>query len=675
MRIEYLELSGFRGYRDKIRIVFGSAFTIIDGRNGVGKSTICDAVEFALTGTIQKYGGAKSDGESVSDYIWWIGDGDGPEHRYVEVGFVDGNESFKVRRNSIRPDTAEHLDGLEGRLCDESAKPSEALMQLCQSAIIRDELIAALSLDLKETERYARISSAIGVVGSAELIRRAQNVHALAKEARKSIEKQTEQAAEARKMAVSYVDQARASMAGEEEVGRARSALTELLGESDSSRIVERASLRLEQISEEQQQLAFARENIAIANDERTRLEGLRSDINRMQKQSSDIEREIEQISGRLESGPSSSDIQERAKRIALLAELGREFGLVNCSCPLCSSTVDQQDYEKRLDELGTVARNLDVDASKIAEQAAREVRLRIELEELSAALNRSSQSAEKIQANVSSIEAELRGNGFDEEVSIDEIEEILSSLRTYEQTIHELLRVVDTSRVKQVLANAEAQLFQVSEALKGYEVRLARANRAEQTSKTLLDSVRRAAGDALDLRISRILPLMSEMYSRLRPHPKFTDIEYKIRGDLRKHLSFRVGSDANINPQFVFSSGQRRAAGLAFLLSVNMSMAWSRWKTILLDDPVQHIDDFRSVHLAELLGQLVSSGRQVICAVEDSALADLLCRKMPACGENAGKRISLGYGESGSIRTLQDSYVHSFDHRIFAPQDDSLSA
>ena len=58
MRIEYLELSGFRGYRDKIRIVFGSAFTIIDGRNGVGKSTICDAVEFALTGTIQKYGGA-----------------------------------------------------------------------------------------------------------------------------------------------------------------------------------------------------------------------------------------------------------------------------------------------------------------------------------------------------------------------------------------------------------------------------------------------------------------------------------------------------------------------------------------------------------------------------------------------------------------------------------------
>jgi chromosome segregation protein len=50
MRLDYVEVCGFRGFRDKVRIDFGGGFTVITGRNGVGKSTLCDAVEFAITG-------------------------------------------------------------------------------------------------------------------------------------------------------------------------------------------------------------------------------------------------------------------------------------------------------------------------------------------------------------------------------------------------------------------------------------------------------------------------------------------------------------------------------------------------------------------------------------------------------------------------------------------------
>src|SRR3546814_16986181 len=82
----------------------------------------------------------------------------------------------------------------------------------------------------------------------------------------------------------------------------------------------------------------------------------------------------------------------------------------------------------------------------------------------------------------------------------------------------------------------------------------------------------------------------MSELYRRLRPHPIWRDIEYSIRGDVRRFLKLKVGDE--LNPQFLFSSGQRRATGLAFLLSVTLSLAWSRWRTIMLDDPVQHVDD-----------------------------------------------------------------------------------
>jgi chromosome segregation protein len=145
----------------------------------------------------------------------------------------------------------------------------------------------------------------------------------------------------------------------------------------------------------------------------------------------------------------------------------------------------------------------------------------------------------------------------------------------------------------------------------------------------------------------------MAELYKRLRPHPIWTDIEYSIRGDVKRFLKLQVGEE--LNPQFLFSSGQRRATGLAFLLSVNLSLAWSRWRSILLDDPVQHVDDFRTVHLAEVLAQFIVEGRQIICAVEDPALADLLCRRLPVQKHGAAKRITLGSDSDGSLAKIQE--------------------
>ena len=145
----------------------------------------------------------------------------------------------------------------------------------------------------------------------------------------------------------------------------------------------------------------------------------------------------------------------------------------------------------------------------------------------------------------------------------------------------------------------------------------------------------------------------MSELYRRLRPHPVWDDIEYSVRGDVRRFLKLQVGG--GVNPQFVFSSGQRRATGLAFLLSMNLSISWNLWRSILLDDPVQHVDDFRTIHLAEVLAHLCHGGQQVVCAVEDSALADLMCRRLSSSREVAGKRITLGNSDDGSLTITQE--------------------
>ena len=95
VRISYISLCGFRGFKEPVRIEFAHGFNVISGRNGVGKSTLCDAVEYVLTGTIYKYSDAKASGESVEDYIWWRGESK-PVENFVEVGFVDDSGNSHV---------------------------------------------------------------------------------------------------------------------------------------------------------------------------------------------------------------------------------------------------------------------------------------------------------------------------------------------------------------------------------------------------------------------------------------------------------------------------------------------------------------------------------------------------------------------------------------------------
>ena len=68
----------------------------------------------------------------------------------------------------------------------------------------------------------------------------------------------------------------------------------------------------------------------------------------------------------------------------------------------------------------------------------------------------------------------------------------------------------------------------------------------------------------------------------------------------------------------------------------------------MLLDDPVQHIDDYRALNLVEVLAAIRRSGRQVIVSVEDIALADLLCRRLTSTDTQSGRRYDLTVGLEG---------------------------
>lgn len=93
-RLSRVNIKSFRGFQEEQNFQFGDRFTFVYGRNGTGKSSLVDAIELSLLGSIQE---AKCKRIDIDDYI---------KNIYTQVGIqpqlygvVDGNTEVKIVAN------------------------------------------------------------------------------------------------------------------------------------------------------------------------------------------------------------------------------------------------------------------------------------------------------------------------------------------------------------------------------------------------------------------------------------------------------------------------------------------------------------------------------------------------------------------------------------------------
>lgn len=651
MRIQRIRVSGFRGFRDLVEIPLAPDFTVVDGRNGVGKSTIFDAIEFALTGQITKYGDMKSGGETVDDYLWWKGEGAAPSERFVEVTFHDGEQPLTVRRSPLEEPRPDILRRVEAGMVNAETAPPSPLAQLCAASIIRDESIASLSLDLSETERYAKLRQAIGASDADAWTKRAANLLSIAKKRSETARTEVTNAHAAVAQGSRRIDEVRAAIAPDDAIAEAAGTITSMLGYGNTPPDQLIAPARefvagRERATRALSALLSGWENFRQSSE---LLDTLDADIQIAKQSIADAQADralLPDPKSAFEGAPNQqliSDLHE-------LRQIGIKVGLLDHSCPLCAASHDEASFAAGLAEALKKIDHIDAQASEAAaEVARRREQMSAADRKIAEAQSRMSQlvvRATDLRRSVEQGHEALAASGLPNDAERPAVEGTLQRYMSELEQAQRALSVLSTLTQNSQLQVATAGLAEAQTRLARAQERAGKARRAEGIAAALHDAARRAASETLDLRLDRVLPLMAELYSRLRPHPVWQDIEYSIRGDLRRFLSLQVGD--GLNPQFLFSSGQRRATGLAFLLSINLSLAWSRWRSILLDDPVQHVDDFRTVNLAEVLAQLVASGRQVLVAVEDPALAELLTRRMPVSAPGRALRLTLGLGPNG---------------------------
>lgn len=635
IRIQSLSIAGFRGIRQPMSLDLAAGFTVFTGANGSGKSSVIDAIEFALSGTISKYEeGSGEKGEKSSAYLWWRGSLPAPD-RYVQVVFVD--ETNTVTTVTRKPDSVvvETDSLLLGLLCDTEINPASSIEELCRTSIIRDELIAKNSVDLPETDRFSFVSDAVGAANTSRtesklaeasklLKRRADEAQRAYDRVRRQIQDQVEQLSTAK----GQLADGRATAEAQERLrltlGMPAPALDELVSFADGE---------IRRLRAEATLLGGLVSTGLIVEERRSRLESsgataknseLLVKVAELTELHAASDAELISCMGELQKVQKT---QGFVSNLAQLHQAGQAIGRRADACPLCGLAIDEVSFNAHLNVLQAEVEShgAQVAAAVDRERSARskEQALRNELGTATVALDRVRSEIAAVEEQFFSFAAEIgRVAPARKGLPLSALQAELQSTRERLGMIDQDRRMLAVSDQTDRILDLERDLDATKEASLAAEKQLTKVRRIEEQLKDASATLKRIGAEAVEERLAAIRPLFTELFLRLRPHIDWKNVTYAVRGDVRRFLSLRVDEDLNL--KFLFSSGQRRATGLAFLISVALSRPWCRFKSLILDDPIQHVDDFRAVHLVETLAAIRTMQYQLICAVEDPALADL---------------------------------------------------
>lgn len=661
MRLEFVEFEGFRGFRHRTLLQVPSGFMVIVGRNGVGKSTILDAIDFALTGNINKFDVQKAKGGGLQDHIWWLGEGKA-DSNFVRVGFIDDfGTRFEVTRHKDRLE-ADGLNEVLEQIQDRSKHSIMAEPQaVMESTLIRDEVISSSSLDLPGQQRFNAVKAAIGsitgpdysnrtaaIFDETQLSLRAERNRADALQA--DLGRLLTQLTEARSEAAQSSDVAEAIALVSKFVplnGREPTDVTLRAWIADRRAALTRfeaARERMVSISGQKERIGSDEFSFAL-NQARSTVQEYRA--------LAVAKQEIADAASRLLSTEQDADFI--ATHFAALLEHGSSLGLQEGHCPLCDAARTDPEFAAALsrirERLHGRAETLRALEDKVL-QAHRDLEaVQVDLSEALKRFDALSDELAFVEAAEKEIRQEYELAGY-RDLSLDDLQLAEALAYNQQQEIVQLERaslILGASSAMERVASLETQIEKVRAAIDRQIQIVASTERAVESARQINNAARGLANEILVEQFETVMPLLKELYRRLRPHNDWTEIDTDFGGKVRASLNFSVGDGRN--PQFLFSSGQRRAAGLAFLLAIHLSRPWCRWKSLLLDDPVQHVDDYRALNLVEVLAAIRRSGRQVVIAVEDAALADLLCRRLRSSTSELGVRFDLGHAPDGSAK------------------------
>jgi exonuclease SbcC len=204
------------------------------------------------------------------------------------------------------------------------------------------------------------------------------------------------------------------------------------------------------------------------------------------------------------------------------------------------------------------------------------------------------------------------------------------------------------TEKLQADVAAAQAQLDLAQRARNRMEDV---GNKMQSRAEKFADEVLKPLNDTIQ-RFSRTLMTWSDssIIYRAEHHATRSELRPSI---LRTDCAGNT-TQLEINPNHYFSEGQLSALSVSALLAASTTFSWSRWRGLLLDDPLQHNDVIHASAFMDLLRQMVRERRyQVIMSTHDRSEAEFLARKCRSAGIPFEVRELLPRGIAGLVTAV----------------------
>ena len=187
--------------------------------------------------------------------------------------------------------------------------------------------------------------------------------------------------------------------------------------------------------------------------------------------------------------------------------------------------------------------------------------------------------------------------------------------------------------------------------------------------AKSTVESWIPPLAESLEMTVEKTLRLhqleIERHFKAMIPSPHLFDQIVMRHVDERLEIGvrFRHQSDDAGEPYFYLSNAQLNVLALAIFLSLGAKQQWSNLDSLLLDDPVQHLDDLDAVAFLDTI-RAVALGRfgarkQVILSTCDKNLYGLMIRKFRLL-ESAGLSFNaISLSERGTKGPMVHYDVH----------------
>lgn len=160
------------------------------------------------------------------------------------------------------------------------------------------------------------------------------------------------------------------------------------------------------------------------------------------------------------------------------------------------------------------------------------------------------------------------------------------------------------------------------------------------------VDNIMNAVDKLVEIMNNRILydneELINNIYKRIYPHPFFTNIKLELTTNNQGNNTLQIkcykddNSQLEVNPTFTFSTAQMNVVAISIFLALALRQQCTNLRTILLDDPIQSMDDINILSFIDILRSMSSDlsvsgsfNKQMILSTHDEKIYRLLNKKL----------------------------------------------